>query len=62
MTLVASFLPRWAEKKMDGAGSYELVQEDQLVMTAGTYRHPDNGSPFDERNKEYQGKELGKEN
>jgi putative lysine transport system permease protein len=53
MTLVASFLLRWAEKKMDGSGSYELVQEDQLTMTAGTYRHPDSGTPFDERSKEY---------
>ena len=36
MTLIASFLLRWAEKKMDGSGNYELVQEDQLTMTAGT--------------------------
>ena len=62
MTLLASFLLRWAEKKMDGSGSYELVQEDQLVMTAGTYRHPKNGSPFDERSREYQEEEQGKEN
>ena len=53
MTLIASFLLRWAEKKMDGSGNYELVQEDQLTMTAGTYRHPDRGTPFDERSKEY---------
>ena len=49
MTLIASFLLRWVEKKMDGSGNYELVQEDQLTMTAGTYRHPDRGTPFDER-------------
>ena len=54
MTLIASFLLRWAEKKMDGTGNYELVQEDQLTMTAGTYRHPDRGTPFDERSKEYE--------
>ena len=54
MTLIASFLLRWAEKKMDGSGNYELVQEDQLTMTAGTYRHPDRGTPFDERSKEYE--------
>ena len=54
MTLIASFLLRWAEKKMDGSGNYELVQEDQLTMTAGTYRHPDKGTPFDERSKEYE--------
>ena len=57
MTLLASFLLRWAEKKRDGSSSYELVQEDQLVMTAGTYSYPDKRSPFDERSKEYQGKE-----
>ena len=39
---------------MDGSSSYELVQTDQLTMTAGTYCFPDNGTPFDERNKEFQ--------
>ena len=53
MTLVASFLLRWIEKRMDGADSYELVNDDQLVMTAGTYNHPLKGSPFDEHSKEY---------
>lgn len=53
MTLIASFLLRWVEKRMDGDDSYELVQEDQLVMSAGTYSHPDRGTPFDERSKEY---------
>ncbi len=53
MTLIASFLLRWMEKRMDGADSYELVQADQLTMTAGTYSHPDKGTPFDERSKEY---------
>ncbi len=57
MTLLASFLLRWVEKKMDGSGNYELVQEDQLTMTAGTYRHPDRGTPFDERSKEYENRE-----
>ena len=52
MTLIASFLLRWAEKRMDGASSYELVQVDQLTMTAGTYSFPDKRSPFDERNPE----------
>jgi putative lysine transport system permease protein len=50
---VASFLLRWAEKKLDGSSNYELVQTDQLTMTAGTYRHPDSGTPFDERSIEY---------
>ena len=52
MTLVASFLLRWVERKMDGAGSYELVQTDALTMTDGTYNFPGKGSPFDERNPE----------
>ncbi|MDY3282072.1 amino acid ABC transporter permease [Dysosmobacter sp.] len=53
MTLAASFLLRLVEKLMDGSDSYELVQADQLTMTAGTYSHPDRGTPFDERSKEY---------
>ena len=53
MTLIASFLLRWVEKKLDGDSSYELVQTDQLTMTAGTYNHPGKGSPFDEQSKEY---------
>ena len=55
MTLIASFLLRWVEKKLDGDSSYELVQTDQLTMTAGTYNHPGKGSPFDEQSKEYRG-------
>ena len=62
MTLVASFLLRLWEKKMDGASSYELVQVDSLTMTAGTYSHPDKGSPFDEKSRELQTvKELKRE-
>ena len=57
MTLAASFLLRWLEKRLDGSSSYELVQEDALTMTAGTYNHPDRGTPFDERSKEYRGDE-----
>lgn len=53
MTLIASFLLRKVEKHMDGADSYELVNTDQLVMTAGTYNHPVKGSPFDEHNVEF---------
>ena len=53
MTLVASFLLRAVEKKLDGDASYELVQADPLVMTAGTYSHPDRGTPFDEQSREY---------
>ena len=53
MTLIASFLLRWVEKKLDGSSDYELVQVDQLTMTAGTYNHPDKGTPFDEHSKEF---------
>ena len=57
MTLVASFLLRYLEKRLDGSSSYELVQVDSLTMTAGTYNHPDRGSNFDERSREYDVKE-----
>ena len=53
MTLIASFALRLVEKVMDGSDSYELVQVDPLTMTAGTYSHPDRGTPFDEHSKEY---------
>ena len=57
MTLIASVLLRWVERKMDGADNYELVQTDSLALSAGTYSHPDRSSPFDERSKEFKGKE-----
>lgn len=60
MTLVASFLLRWVEKILDGNSNYELVQVDQLTMTAGTYSHPDRGSPFDEKSKEFRSVEEAK--
>lgn len=53
MTLIASFLLRWLEKRLDGDSSYELVADDPLTMTAGTYNHPRKGTPFDEQSKEY---------
>jgi len=61
MTLIASFLLRWLEKVMDGADNYELASEDALAMSAGTYSHPDRGTPFDEKNREFAAKELAKE-
>jgi putative lysine transport system permease protein len=57
LTLVASFLLRWVEKKLAGSDSYELAAGDQLVMAAGTYNSPAKGSPFDEQSKEF-GKEV----
>ena len=63
MTLTASLLLRWTEKWMDGSDSYELVQEDQLTLAAGTYSHPVHGSPFDEENAEKRSRiKLGLEN
>ena len=62
LTLIASFLLRWIEKKMDGADSYELASDDALAMAAGTYSHPDRGTPFDEKSREFNAKaELEKE-
>ena len=40
VTLTASFILRWVERRMDGKSSYELVQSDQLTMSAGTYNYP----------------------
>ncbi|MBR0481556.1 MAG: amino acid ABC transporter permease [Firmicutes bacterium] len=57
LTLVASFLLRWVEKKLAGSDSYELAAGDQLVMAAGTYNSPAKGSPFGEKSKEF-GKEV----
>ena len=57
LTLVASFLLRWFERKLAGSESYELAAGDQLVMAAGTYNSPVKGSPFDEQSKEF-GKET----
>ena len=53
MTLFASGILRLVEKLMDGSDSYELVQEDPLTMTAGTYSHPKRGSNYDEQSKEF---------
>ena len=51
-TLIASFILRWIERRMDGNDSYELVQADSLVMGEGMYEHPDRGTPFDEYSKQ----------
>lgn len=52
MTLIASFILRWVERRMDGDDSYELVQGDSLVMGEGMYAHPNRGTPFDEYSKQ----------
>ena len=53
LTLVASFLLRLVEKKLAGKSDYELVNTDQLVMTAGTYNYPKEAVPFDEFSKDF---------
>lgn len=47
MTLIASFLLRFLEKRLDGKSDYELVQTDQLTMTAGTYNFRDKPQVLD---------------
>lgn len=54
MTLIASFLLRVWEKKLDGADSYSLATADPLAPTAGMLNHPGKGSSSDERNPEYE--------
>ena len=53
LTLLASFGLRWLVKWLDGDANYELVSDDALAMSAGTYSHPDRSSPFDEQSKEF---------
>lgn len=54
MTVLASVILRYVEKKMDGANSYELVQVDALTMSAGTYRNPTKPEDLLERNLEHE--------
>ena len=56
LTVVASVLLRMAEKKMDGADSYELTQDDMLTLSAGTYRLDKQPEDLHERNLEGGGK------
>lgn len=39
MTLIASFVLRWVERRMDGPANFDLAINDHLTMTAGTHRH-----------------------
>lgn len=57
MTLLSSFLLRKAEKKLEGSSSYELVAADSLTLTSGTYTYPKKEGVFDERSREFPGKE-----
>ena len=53
MTLVCAKLLRWWEKKMDGSDNYDLATTDTLAHTTGMYNYPGQGSPYDEKSKEY---------
>ncbi len=52
MTVIASLLLRWVEKKMEGSENYELTQDDALTLSAGTYRLNKNPEDLAERNLE----------
>ena len=54
MTVIASVILRWVERKMDGADSYELAQVDALTMSAGTYRLDKRPEDLLERNLEHE--------
>ena len=54
MTVVASVILRWVEKKMEGNDSYELAQVDALTMSAGTYRLSKRPEDLHERNLEHE--------
>ena len=52
LTLTASFLLRYFERKLAGKSDYELVNTDQLVMTAGTYSYPGD-PPYEEKSRDF---------
>ena len=52
LTLLASFLLRKLEKKLEGKSDYELVNTDALVMAAGNYQFSGD-APYDEKNRDY---------
>ena len=52
LTLLASFLLRKLEKKLAGKSDYELVNLDQLVMTAGNYNFSGD-PPYEEKSRDY---------
>ncbi len=54
LTLLSSFLLRKLEKRLAGKSDYELVNTDQLVMTAGTYNFSGE-PPYDEKSRDFKG-------
>ena len=49
MTLIASFILRAVEKRMDGPADFDLALADQLTLTSGTYNHPGRKDKYDEK-------------
>ena len=56
LTVIASQLLRYIEKKMEGSDNYELTQEDMLTLTSGTYRLDRKPEDIHNRNLEGGGK------
>ena len=56
MTLAASFLLRWMEKRMDGPDSYDLALADPLVPGEGMHRYKKNPK---EPNSDYRAHQAG---
>ncbi len=54
LTLVASFLLRALERKLTGSSNYELVNTDQLVLTAGNYNYS-GSAPYEEKSRDFRG-------
>lgn len=52
MTLTASFILRRLERMMEGSDHYKLAHAHPTAMGSGNYRHPNRGTPFDERSRE----------
>ena len=53
MTLIASIILRWIEKRMAGKRDYVLVKTGSRNAAAGNYNYPVKGSPLDEHSKEH---------
>ena len=53
MTLIASIILRWIEKRMAVKRDYVLVKTGSRNAAAGNYNYPVKGSPLDEHSKEH---------
>ena len=53
MTMIASIILRWIEKRMAGKRDYVLVKTGSRNAAAGNYNYPVKGSPLDEHSKEH---------